>query len=241
MMNKTKICILGLLATAFGFQSCLDDNNDDPTIHPNALVTVKSDDNGKTFFQLDEKTTLFPENVTTKLFDGKEVRALINYAELEKETPGFSKTIKVNWIDSIRTKEMDVVTPEKPLDSYGNDPLEIMNDWVTIAEDGYLTLRIRTNWSVPTNPHYLYLVGNVDSENPFVVELRHDAKGDTYGPLADALIAFRLSHLPEDAPADQKLTVKWNSPSGMKKADFDLHATSQVLQGYPCGTVTTLK
>ncbi len=227
MMNKTKICILGLLAAVFGFQSCLD-TNDEPSDTLNALVTVKTGEDGKTFLQLDEKTTLFPENVTGKLFDGKEVRALTNYVELDKETPGFSKTVKVNFIDSIRTKDMDVVTPDKPLDSYGNDPLEIMNDWVTIAEDGYLTLRIRTNWSAPTKPHYLYLVGDVDSENPFVVELRHDAKGDTYGPLADGLIAFRLSHLPEDAPADQKLTVRWNSPSGMKKADFVLHGTSRI-------------
>ena len=30
--------------------------------------------------------------------------------------------------------------------TYGNDPVEILNDWVTIAEDGYLTLRFATRW-----------------------------------------------------------------------------------------------
>ena len=65
MMNKTKICILGLIASVFGFQSCLESDGPDNTT--DALVTVKLTDDGKSFFQLDEQTTLFPQNVTTKL------------------------------------------------------------------------------------------------------------------------------------------------------------------------------
>ncbi len=222
MMNKTKICILGLIASVFGFQSCLD--SDSPNNSAEALVTVKTADNGKSFFQVDELTTLFPDNLTKQLYEGKEVRALVNYSVLEKETAGFTKTVKVNAIDSIRTKEMAVVSSDKPLDSYGDDPVDIVNDWVTVAEDGYLTLRVRTVWSMPTNIHVLDLVGGVDSDDPYVVELRHDAKGDTNGNrVADALIAFRLSHLPAESAADQKLTVRWKSPTGTKEVKFNLH------------------
>lgn len=83
----------------------------------------------------------------------------------------------VNAIDSIRTKEMKLVTADKPLDAYGNDPIDIVNDWVTIAEDGYLTLRLRAAWGIPAKKHVFDLVGGVDNEDPFVVELRHDATG----------------------------------------------------------------
>ena len=239
MMNKTKICILGLIASVFGFQSCLESDGPDNTT--DALVTVKLTDDGKSFFQLDEQTTLFPQNVTTKLYDGKEVRALINFEELEKQTPGFTKTVMVNAIDSIRTKEMKLGTADKPLDAYGNDPIDIVNDWVTIAEDGYLTLRLRAAWGIPAKKHVFDLVGGVDNEDPFVVELRHDATGGSstgqddntlmdsrranypQNTIADVLIAFRLSHLPAESADDQKLTVRWKSSNGAKEVKFNLH------------------
>ena len=90
MMNKTKICILGLIASVFGFQSCLESDGPDNTT--DALVTVKLTDDGKSFFQLDEQTTLFPQNVTTKLYDGKEVRALTQFRKNSKNRlPGSPK------------------------------------------------------------------------------------------------------------------------------------------------------
>ena len=147
----------------------------------------------------------------------------------------------VNAIDSIRTKEMKLVTADKPLDAYGNDPIDIVNDWVTIAEDGYLTLRLRAAWGIPAKKHVFDLVGGVDNEDPFVVELRHDATGGSstgqddntlmdsrranypQNTIADVLIAFRLSHLPAESADDQKLTVRWKSSNGAKEVKFNLH------------------
>ena len=88
MMNKTKICILGLIASVFGFQSCLDSDSDGPQGLPDALVSVRVAQTGETYLQLDDETTLFPENVTKPLFNGKHLRALVKYTELEKTTPG---------------------------------------------------------------------------------------------------------------------------------------------------------
>lgn len=36
---------------------------------------------------------------------------------------------------------------------YGTDPVDMINDWVTIAEDGYLTLRFRTMWGDRSQAH----------------------------------------------------------------------------------------
>ena len=223
MMNKTKICILGLIATAFGFQSCLDTDTNGPEGVYDALVSVRVAQTGETYLRLDDETTLFPENVTKPLFNGKHMRALVKYTELDKTTPGYTKTVRLDRIDTIRTKQMEVVTADKPLEAYGNDPIEIVNDWTTVLEDGFLTLRVRAPWSTATHPHRLDLVGNVNSDNPYEVVLRHDADGDLYGQTADALIAFDLAmYVPQQPEPGTMLTVKWNSPTGMKEAKFEM-------------------
>jgi len=226
---------LVLAVAGLSLQSCLDDDNDyDSTGFPNALVTVKSTDDNKTYFQLDESTTLYPENLNTQLYDGKHVRALMNFSEIDKQTPGYTKTVRINWIDSIRTKDMVLLSETVTDQTLGCDPIELVRDWVTIAEDGYLTLRVRTVWGDPNKVHYLNLLGNVNPENPFEVELRHNASGDTHGSFGDALIAFRLSELPVEIPDGQLLTVKWKSFNGTeKKASFKMSAGAAVSQGSP--------
>ncbi|MCM1317234.1 MAG: NigD-like protein [Bacteroides sp.] len=222
-MNKTKICILGLLATAFGFQSCLDIDNDGPDGPYDALVSVRTTQDGLPYLVLDDETSLYPENVTKPLFNGKHMRALVKYTDVDKTTPGFTKTVQLNRIDTIRTKQMEVVTDNKPIEAYGNDPIEIINDWTTVCEDGFLTLRVRAPWSIATHPHRIDLVGNVNSENPYEVLLCHDANDDLYGDAVDALVAFDLAtYMPREPEPGTMLTVKWKSPTGMKEAKFEM-------------------
>ena len=213
-MKYPKLKLLGMAIAFMALPSCMDSDYDSPQSYPTALVTVKSTADNKTFLQIDEQTTLFPQNFTSQLYGGKEVRALISFNELDQQTQGFSKTVHVNWIDSIRTKDMINLPPNTPTDKYGNDPVEIVNDWVTIAEDGFLTLRVRTLWGNIGKAHTFNLLGNVNPDNPFEVELRHNANGDIYGKMADALIAFRLSAIPQKYSPDQKLTLRWKSFDG---------------------------
>ena len=81
-VNKWLVWGMGIVF-AMGFQSCLDDDNDNwyGKVIPNALVTVKNVDDGSFFLQLDDSTTLLPINVASSPFGEKEVRALVNYDE----------------------------------------------------------------------------------------------------------------------------------------------------------------
>ena len=65
---------------------------------------------------------------------------------MDEPAKQYDKAVRVNWIDSIATKPMAPNLGDKNKDEYGDDPVEIVRDWVTIAEDGYLTLRFRTYW-----------------------------------------------------------------------------------------------
>lgn len=214
---------MGVLIASMSLQSCLDD--DDNTnwgiVYPNALVTVKPINDHSFFLQLDDSTTLLPTNMTTSPYGDKEVRALINFTKVNMPSEGYSKAVYINWIDSIRTKQM---APDLGLlnDSiYGTDPVEMVNDWVTIAEDGYLTLRFRTIFGNSSKAHFVNLLVSSDPANPYEVEFRHHAYGDVHGVQRDGLVAFKLDSLPDTNGRTVKLKLKWTSFSGEKSAEFN--------------------
>lgn len=228
---KITAYVLGLLTMAFTLQSCDDDDDDYWTLRmPTALVTVCPQEDGTFTMQLDDKTTLLPSNMDKSPYGDKEVRALVNYTNVsgdERLMDAPMNKVHINWIDSIRTK-MPVPTLGEENDAkYGKDPIEIVRDWVTVAEDGYLTLRIRTVWGPSGQPHYINLLTGVNPENPYELELRHDAKGDVNGRWADALIAFNLNDLPRTDGDDVKIKLNWQSFSGKKSIEFDLHLRQQ--------------
>ncbi len=234
-MRKVRIwsILAGILLSAtFALQSCdLDDDDDNyHAYYPNALVTV-FDQNGHPLMQLDDSTTLYPVNLTSTLYGGKSVRALINFrdaTEAELKDGIYAdeglKNVYVNRIDTILTKSMskDLGTLEANRKAYGNDPVEIVNDWVTLAEDGYLTLRFRTLWGGSAK-HIIRLVKASDVNTPNAVRLYQDAQGDVNGRYGDALVAFKLDNL-DLKPKDKKVTITllWNSFDGEKSTTFTM-------------------
>ncbi len=222
---KLSALALGLMAALPVLNSCDTDSDYVDVRRPTALVTVYPGTSTGFTMQLDDKTTLVPTNMTASPFGEKHVRALINYTE-ENATNGSIRNVHVNWIDSIRTKLPVETLGEDDEKQYGNDPFEIVRDWVTVAEDGFLTLRIRTRWGAQLGgkaTHVLNLVGGVNKDNVYEFDLRHNANGDTNGPqTGDALIAFDLNNYWTELPDNVKIKINWVSFSGEKSAEFSL-------------------
>lgn len=203
--------------------SCTNDDDSPELLRPTALVTVCPNADGSFIMQLDNATQLVPTNLKTSPFGTKEVRALVNYTETNVSPQDKKvRNVEVNWLDSIRTKLPVETLGKQDEVKYGNDPIEIVQDWVTVAEDGYLTLRIRTLWGSPHATHILNLVTGTNPEDPYELELRHDAKGDKNGRWGDALIAFNLNKLPRGDAGIAKIKLKWKSFTGDKSAKFEI-------------------
>lgn len=203
------------------FQSCLkdDDRVRYSDIVPNAVVTVKPDGD-KFYLQLDDSTVIYPDNVQKSPFGDKEVRAFINYRVISQEAG--SQVGYVNWFRELLTKNT-VATQgaDKDEASYGNDPVEIVNAFPTVCEDGYLTLRFRTSWGrYGSVQHMVNLITGVDPEDPYTVEFRHNANGDMKDVISDAYVAFRLDQLPDTKGEKVTLKVKYISPDGYKTIQF---------------------
>ena len=221
------LCAFGLALSAMSLGSC---NNNDyydyGYLRPTAVVTVRPQADGSFFMQLDDFTVIYPDNMDKSPFGDKEVRALVNYTPSvanDADPESSFSYARINWIDSIRTKQpVENLGEEQNNLTYGTDPIEIVRDWVTVAEDGYLTLRIRTRWGERCRPHIINLVGGVNPDNIYEFDLHHDAQGDTYGNMGDALIAFNLNGLPRDGGNNVTIRLNWRSFTGYKSFDFKL-------------------
>ena len=228
-MNRNVFRWFAIAAAVLSVTACkLDDDSFDPSImYPSAVVTVKPDTDGSTFYmQLDDETVIHAVNMKKSPYGTKEVRALVNYrkptADEMKEGGLYddANNVYVNWIDSILTKKtVPDLGEDGNVAAYGNDPVEIVGDWTTVVEDGYITLRFRTVWSDGIM-HRINLVASSDTENPYKVTLYHDAAGDHSGREGDAMVAFRLADLPDTHGETVDLKVEWNSFSGKKSATF---------------------
>lgn len=233
-MNKmskwTKTLLLTVtLSGTFALSSCLDD--DDNYYYNmgayNGIVTAKTDTDGTFFLQLDDSTTLLPANIASSPFGDKEVRALLNF-DYAEESPGkYDKAAHVFWIDSILTKPMATDLGEKNDSVYGTDPIDIVSDWVNIAEDGYLNLHFRFVTNHTGNKHFVNLLPTNNPDNPYEVEFRHNAYGDNYGKPGDGMVAFKLDALPDTEGKTVKLKLKWKSYSGEKTAEFNYRSPQQ--------------
>ena len=221
-LKSTLWACVAALACA-GFVSCDDDDNDNYWyLYPNALVTVVPVSDTSFYMQLDDDTTLEAANLKGSPFGDKEVRALLNYTRLYEKSEKYTELVHVNWIDSILTKPAITETVAEEEGITRQDPVEIVRDWVTIAEDGYLTLRFRTMWGGgKLTPHSVNLVTGINPENPYEVQFRHDNNSDPSLVWGDGIVAFKLDGLPDTEGKTVKLKLTWNSFSGRKSVEFN--------------------
>ncbi len=224
-LSKMMVFAAMLFSSALSLQSCSDDDNNtliiDPVYTPNALVTLKTDAaSGQPFMQLNDSVTLVDTNYKKWPFETankKEVRALVSVVFDDKDKNEAQRSVHlVTLFDTIRTKAMSPIVSDIEK-TYGDDPVEIVDSWKTVCEDGYLTLHFRTYFG-GKKIHTLRLVRMTDG----TLRLFHDANGDDKGVASDGLIAFRLSDVPkpEDGSKYQNITLKWTSFSGEKSHTF---------------------
>ena len=225
---KTLMLLMVVALTAVSLQSCDDDDDDYYPAFNLATVTLKAPkvDGGKWFMQLDDSTTLEATNIASHPYDNRELRAYIRYNDIKDmasapaSTSAIQKMYSVNvlTIDTILTKKMDPMV-ENTAEEYGSDPVEVVNSWETVAEDGYMNIRFRTRFGY-NGKHRMTLVHRTDAEDPYTVEFLHNANGDTNGQVADGMVAFRLDESFNKGDKPIVITLKWKSYSGEKTAKF---------------------
>ena len=168
-----------------------------------AIVTVKQDASGTIYFQLDDNTVLFPYNYNMP-FNGME-RIICGLA-----VANGANECHVQWMDFL--EKGDISYTQDAID----DGLDIIDDWMTSVEDGFLTIHYNAWWGNGTNPHLLLVK---PSANTYELTIVHQMNGDEPLEKADALVYFDINDILPDTEGTYKdLTIKWKSIEGAAKS-----------------------
>lgn len=190
-----------------------------------AVVTVK-EASGSCYFQLDDNTILQARNMTGNPFD-TQTRAMLLYVDYGKSsdisTPGMEvRSIDVAGIEKILTKDpVESVGMDDP-EKYGSDPIDIYNSWLTVVEDGYVTIHFRSLWGMTGKTHTLNLVKNTDPEDPYLFYLRQNYNGDVpTGVYRDGVVAFDINDIIADHDKTYNITIRHIGIDGtVRDAEF---------------------
>ena len=177
------------------------------------IVTVKQDAAGAVFFQLDDSTRVSPVNYTLPY---KGLQRIICRLSLNKE----QSQCYIHWMDGI--ERGDVTTQNatsSPMPDSQSAGLDVIDDWMTGVEDGFLTVHYSAWWGEGKVSHTLCLYQSPGEENTFEFTLLHNANGDKALKLGDALVYFDIDPLlPPTQGAYKTLTLKWTTLEGKTAA-----------------------
>ena len=163
-----------------------------------AIGTVKTRD-GVRFIQLDAVSAGFVVNPNEiqDIADGTRVY-LQYWTVLSAITPDFcTDAILVGWASPIEVGGVSMVNFEESFSADAiksatySDPMDIVTDWMTCLEDGFLTL----HYMIPTSgekKHHFSLYQSLYDYNQYY--LIHKADGDTKGSVTDGIVCFDVSH-----------------------------------------------
>lgn len=167
-----------------------------------AIVTVKQNSAGSVFFQLDDDTRLFPTNYSQP-YNGMQ-RIMCGLREYRQNR------CDILWMDFLEKGEL-----VEAADWNGeSDGADILSDWMTSVEDGFLTVHYSAWWGEGDVEHTLRLVSGKNPDNPYELWFCHDSNGDTSSGKGDALVYFDIDSLPSTGGDYVILTLKWQNCAG---------------------------
>lgn len=224
---KKIVILFAATAILFGLISCNKVEKDMFSCY--SSVTFKTQEDGTLFLEVDDTTAVIPVNYTTYPFKGyPEKRGVATYLtdfSTTKSLPGYKRTFDVTLtqMDTVYTKNPVASTGSAEGDDtlYGKDKLGIYFSGFpyTTVEDGYLFLSfsLMAGGSIP---HDINLVTGLNPDDPYEIELRHNAHSDAPLYQFDGTVNFSLKDLPDTNGETVDLTLKWTSLVSGEKESF---------------------
>ena len=197
-----------------------------------AIGTLRSQD-GVRYIKLDEKTcsqVMNPETLSD-IMDGTRIFLEFRYVVSGSVVPFCTDAILVEWatpIDQGTVYVLDFVeafSAEKIDSGKYTDPMDIVTDWMTSLEDGFLTLHYQIPQS-GNKKHSFALYRGMNGNGNYTFYLVHDADGDK-GAVSDGIVCFDVSDVLPDTNGEtvklslvyidlnnteKRLTVEYRSP-----------------------------
>jgi len=94
------------------------------------------------------------------------------------------------------------------------DSMDVLDDWMTCLQDGYLTIHYEAWWGDGSIRHEMKMEAYA-YEDSYVLALIHDAHGDRIISKADALVCFDINDLFQTRKKNKTLIVRWKKSAGV--------------------------
>jgi hypothetical protein len=228
-MNKKigfiKLIIPWLVLTGMIFTSCeMDEFHHHNSYGGNNIesfgtITVNSTAANDYIIHLDHGDNVVPQSTSVPSFVIKNnQRVIVNFDPLsdQKLTDStLTYTANINALREILFKDIKKYTQVSD-DSMGHDPIIIRDEWIS-KTGGILTIDIR--YFTAGSVHYINLIDNGEGngiDKPFVLELRHNARGDIKNYLVSGYVSFRLDYLKLSGKNTTKFFVRYTDYDGRR-------------------------
>lgn len=226
MKKKTeffKLIIPALIGLGMIFSSCQNDCDEcysggDSTVSF-GIVELKSTTLNDYVIHLDAGDQIVPLATSVPWLDVKNnQRVLVSFEPMRNEKLTDSTLTyfaRINGLRNILFKGIKKYT-EVADDSMGHDPIIIRDAWIS-KTGGILNIDFRyyTQGSV----HYINLIDNGEANGiakPFVLEFRHNARGDRKDIPAAGYVSFKLDYLKLTGKKETKFIVRYTDYNGQK-------------------------
>ena len=171
----------------------------------NAIATIKKSPTDTVYFQLNDSTTVYPTNYQSAYTRMERLIGRVNASNRPKGS--FKYTCWVEWAEPL--EEGTVSSSAK-----GDDPIDVLDDWMTSVEDGFLTVHYDVMWGAIPVVHSFSIVTGTNPDDPYELVLRHNANGDAKDQKGDGLVYFDINSLPDTGGKYKQLTLKWDDLEG---------------------------
>ena len=150
-----------------------------------AIGTVRSQD-GVRYIRLDGQScsqVMNPKEIAD-IQDGTRVFLQYRYVVASSIAGFCTDAILVEWASPLDKGEI-----RYDMQARSGDPVDILMDWITSLEDGFLTL----HYSVRASGSVKHEFSLYPGEESHTYRLVHDANGDGKGELTDGIVCFDVS------------------------------------------------
>ena len=221
-INYLKLIIPAILGVGLIFTSCVKDDEHysiGDFIVSFGTIEQKSTALNDYVIHLDAGDNVIPLTTAVPSFEIKtNQRVLVSFNPLSDEKLTDSTVTyqaKINSLRDILFKGIKKYT-EVADDSMGHDPIIVRDSWIS-KTGGILTIDIKyyTQGSV----HYINLIDNGEAngiDKPFVLELRHNARGDRSDYPATGYVSFKLDYLKLAGKTETKFFIRYTDYDGRR-------------------------
>jgi len=195
-----KIFPLVLLMSVF-LTSCIDElfnDSDDDNYSVISFGFVKTTPSNQTFvINLDNGSVVTPvRNAISDFGVSDSDRVMVTFDPSDKNPltdSTFNYFAKIHNLRKILFKDIVKLTDVSE-DSVGNDPIIVREAWLSGKNILNVDLTFYTQGSI----HYINLVDNGEGNGvakPYILELRHNDRGDANSYMVNAIVSFNLDRL----------------------------------------------